>query len=134
LEFSGSSFQCYAPAGLFPYADQGLLNYVLSKAMADQRCTVRYADFWIWSGEMAAQNVSFTKLRNRQGIPKIMHWAGTKRNLMRMMDRTDILRYFENLYYQNLPHGKSRRLVHHMTRVAGVAARKFLRSFEPRPK
>jgi hypothetical protein len=134
LEFSDGSFQCRTPAGLFPYADQGLLNYVLAKAATDRRCTIRYADFWIWSGEKAAQNVSIADLKGRRGIPKMLHWAGTKRNLMRKMDRIDILRYFENMYYEKLTFGESRRFIHHVTRVAGIAARKLMKSFESSQK
>ncbi len=41
---------------LFPYADQGVINYVLANKKHAKQTTVRFHDFFIWPGEDRAKS------------------------------------------------------------------------------
>jgi lipopolysaccharide biosynthesis glycosyltransferase len=105
---------------LFKHADQGVLNYVLVKAAQQEKATIRYADFWIWPDLPEAQQINLKAIRKKQGIPYILHWAGTKPVDFRKYKRYDILRFYEDYYYSRVPNGKWKQRVTYYMRLAVV--------------
>lgn len=120
VDFSENGFRAVAPKGLFPYADQGILNYVLAKKRKDG-VTVRHADFWCWSGLPEAKQFSLDGVRRHQDYGMIIHWAGTKKHVLSSMDRSDILMFFEQKYYTRVPAGPLVRRWRAIRRMAGKA-------------
>lgn len=104
IEFTPSITNKY-PA-IFKHGDQGALNYIFAKANQAGKIRTRYADFWIWPGLAAADNISLESLKQRIGIPYVLHWAGIKPTDFRQFKRYDILRFYEDLYYSKIPAGK----------------------------
>jgi hypothetical protein len=88
---------------LFPYADQGILNYVVSKKVFEKQLSVRYLDgFFLWSDIPFVKNeVSLEKIMDKEGYEGVIHWAGTKRLLLKDNTRYDLLKFFQNYYYSN---------------------------------
>lgn len=110
---------------LFKHADQGVLNYVLVKAAQKGKATIRYADFWIWPGLEEAQRIDLEAIKQKKGIPYILHWAGSKPVDFRKYQRYDILRFFEQYYYAHVPNGKWKHWLSHYSRLAIVKAKIF---------
>lgn len=112
-------FQSKHP-NLFKHADQGVLNYVLVKASQNGKAKIRYADFWIWPGQPHASEIDLDGIRKKEGIPYILHWAGTKPVDFRKFLRYDILKFYEDYYYSKLSNGKFKQLWNHSLRLAVV--------------
>jgi hypothetical protein len=108
---------------IFKHADQGVLNYVLVKAAQQGKANIRYADFWIWPGLPEAKSISLEGIRNKKGIPYILHWAGVKPVDFRRYQRYDILSFYEEFYYSKLPNGKLKKWWNHYSRLAIVKAK-----------
>lgn len=105
VEFKEGRILSVAPPGLFPYADQGILNYVLARAVAHDVVRVTYAEFWCWSAADRAREFLMDEIAIGRGFPTIIHWAGTKRWFLNAMDRADILTYFKRKYYSRFAFG-----------------------------
>jgi len=129
VDFSPDGFRALAPDGLFPYADQGIFNYALSKKAQKGQCTVRYDEFWYWSGLDEVSNVSLERIRNKQGYTRIIHWAGTKSHFISRMHRSDILLFFESQYYEIFAAGSLLKPYHHARRILLLAVGKLKRKF-----
>lgn len=108
---------------LFKHADQGVLNYVLVKASQAGKANIRYADFWIWPGLPEAAKINLTGIKEKKGIPFILHWAGVKPVDFRRYPRYDILRFYEDYYYSQIPNGKWRKMWNYCSRLAIVKAK-----------
>ena len=112
------------------HADQGILNYAISKKAAAGKTSVRYDDFWLWSGLPEVKNdLSVKAIANGGGYPKILHWAGTKKHLLKNMERFDILNFYENFYYGRLSSGLCKKHIHHALRLYFIAAHSLHRRY-----
>lgn len=109
---------------IFKHGDQGALNYIFSKANQQGKIRTRYEDFWIWPGLPAAKEVSLQSIKNKQGTPYILHWAGIKPTDFRKYLRYDILRFYEDDYYRHVAFGKVKQAVSFLLRL-GVAKLKI---------
>jgi len=127
VDFTDSGFKAIAPVGLFPHADQGIFNYIFAKKKQEGLCSVRYDDFWLWSGLEELSEISLERLQQKKGYNKIIHWAGTKSHFISKMDRSDILFFYEDIYYQKLPFGSLRKKIHHFSRIFMLSAKKALK-------
>ncbi|MDQ6610144.1 MAG: hypothetical protein M3Y85_10030, partial [Bacteroidota bacterium] len=58
---------------IFKHGDQGALNYIFSKAAQEGKIKTRYEDFWIWPGLPAAEKISLEGIKQRIGIPYVLH-------------------------------------------------------------
>jgi lipopolysaccharide biosynthesis glycosyltransferase len=90
---------------VFSCADQGLLNYVLVKKQRRNELSLRALKFMLWSESQSTKEVELESIKNRQGYPVLIHWAGTKPPFISKMNRYDILKFFENYYYSNIQFG-----------------------------
>jgi lipopolysaccharide biosynthesis glycosyltransferase len=131
VSFDESGSRAVAPPGLFPYADQGILNYVLAKKRFEG-IAVRYADFWCWPGHEPAKAFLLEHIRRGPGYPVIMHWAGVKRHLIYQMPRADILRFYNAEYYKRFYMGRLRFAVRESARLGRKVLSKLRKIFAPR--
>jgi hypothetical protein len=95
--------------GMFRYADQGLINYVLARGMQENRFRVAYDNFWRWSELEDVAAVSLADLKMKTSPAYVIHWAGTKRIFLSDNTRFDLLDFFYDLYYSQIPNGKRRK-------------------------
>lgn len=96
---------------IFKHGDQGPLNYAFAKAHQQGTIKLRYEDFWIWPGVPAAQAIDLNSIKNKSGIPYVLHWAGIKPIDFRKYKRYDILKFYEDRYYETIPNGWLKRRI-----------------------
>jgi lipopolysaccharide biosynthesis glycosyltransferase len=110
---------------IFKHGDQGCLNYIFNKAVQEKRITLKYVDFWIWPSLPFANKIDLEKIKNKTGYNYIMHWAGIKPVDFRKYIRYDILSFYNRKYYDQVPFGNIKRLVHYCKQLAIVKAKIF---------
>lgn len=108
LERTPTGFRERHP-GMFRYADQGLINYVLARGMQENRFQVAYHNFWRWSELDEVKQLSLTDIQAKQAPAWVIHWAGTKRIYLQENTRFDLLDFFYDLYYTQVPQGSKRK-------------------------
>jgi len=64
-----------------------------------------------------AKEIELEKIKNTEGYPLILHWAGIKPVDFRKYLRYDILQFFESYYYDNIPMGGIKRMLSHYSRL-----------------
>lgn len=111
---------------IFKHGDQGALNYIFAKAHQQGKAKTRYADFWIWPGLPAANEISLQSIEAKVGIPYILHWAGIKPVDFRKFPRYDILRFYEDRYYEKIKGGKAKQWFDFIVRLS-IAKLKILK-------
>ncbi|MBA3831435.1 MAG: hypothetical protein H0X34_06020 [Chthoniobacterales bacterium] len=89
---------------MFNPSDQGVLNYVLGEMASTGAITVTRSPFMKWGREEIAQ-FDVDELNSDSPYPFLIHWAGLKHVRLRRMPRADILRHFEDMYYERIPLG-----------------------------
>lgn len=94
---------------LFMPGDQGVLNYVLNQKAKLKGVSVERQKIMRWPGH-GLDGITAASVATRQAPPVIVHWAGMKRARLTDMVGGDILRFFEVLYYSQLPKSATRRL------------------------
>ena len=78
--------------------DQAILNYVLNqKAMLDG-LRVECRPIMRWPGR-ELQGLDAERLSRKAAEPFIVHWAGLKKARLSQMNGSDLLVFFEKLYY-----------------------------------
>ncbi len=92
---------------LFNPSDQGVLNYVLVEKERAGTVTVARSPFMKW-GHQELAHFEVRALNNRSPYPFLIHWAGLKHVRIGRMPRADILRHFEEVYYERIPLGWAR--------------------------
>jgi lipopolysaccharide biosynthesis glycosyltransferase len=83
---------------IFKNADQGLLNYLVMKKERAGELTVARAHFMKW-GKEEMDEINLAQMARNSPYRSILHWAGLKKARRTDMLRSDILRFFEDLYY-----------------------------------
>jgi hypothetical protein len=96
------------PPGHFMNGEQGILNYVLNRKAALQGLLVARKKIMRWPGH-SLESLDAESVSKRIAPSLIIHWAGMKKTRLRHMAGSDILLYFERLYYSRLPAGTLRR-------------------------
>jgi hypothetical protein len=85
---------------IFRQADQGVFNFILHRLEAAGRIKVHRMPLMIWPDDGAADHISLASIRDKnEALPRIIHWAGMKRDKMEDFPRTDILDFYEDLFY-----------------------------------
>ena len=110
--------------GLFPHADQGVINYLLAKKM-QAGFSVRYVPFWLWPGVPEAQEVALAEIEKKTGYPFVLHWAGIKPTDFRKFMRYDILQFYCDYYFSKLKNGTVRKKMDFYKRLTIVRAKNF---------
>lgn len=92
------------PKAFMP-GDQGILNYVLNQKAEDTLVARR--KLMRWPGHDLG-DIALDEVKRGSGSPyrQIVHWAGFKAARLESLPRSDLLLYFEQLYYQR--HGGER--------------------------
>lgn len=88
---------------IFKHGDQGALNYTFAKLHQNGKIKLQYADFWIWPGLEQVNEIDLNSIKQKQGLPYIMHWAGIKPVDIRRYKRYDIFSFYEEEYYKKIP-------------------------------
>lgn len=92
----------------FMPGDQGILNYVLNQKAALSGLPVETAKIMHWPGH-GMNSFNAGGIASRTLPPVVIHWAGLKKARQQDMAGSDLLSFFEELYYGRLPGGKARR-------------------------
>jgi hypothetical protein len=98
-----------SPPGYFMNGEQGILNYVINqKALVNGLCVER-RKIMRWPAH-SMDGLDVATVASRVAEPMVVHWAGLKKARQRDMIAGDLLAYFEELYYRQVPGGAARRL------------------------
>lgn len=111
---------------MLKHGDQGALNYVFVKASQEGKISIAYRDFWLWPGMPEAQAVDITRIKRGEGVPLILHWAGAKPVDFRKYGRFDLLKFFTDYYYAQIPAGKRKHAFRFAMKLA-IARLKILK-------
>ena len=111
---------------LFFSADQGYLNYLLVRKVAQGALTLGTATLYYDGSSDEAAALRFQP--TARDHPFILHWPGEKKPRTQLMRRGDILAYFERLYYSRVPGGQTRRLLATLGRTISYHAHRAIRS------
>jgi hypothetical protein len=94
--------------GLFKNGDQGLFNYVLNQKAQIAGLAVMRHKLMRWPGHGMA-GLGLDIVRAGKAPPLIVHWAGYKSGRLSSLPGSELLRYFEQRYYDRLPGGFAKR-------------------------
>ncbi|MDX6767709.1 MAG: hypothetical protein SFU85_13080 [Candidatus Methylacidiphilales bacterium] len=102
------------------HLDQSLLNLLLVQMQRRGECTLGLCDFVRWSihREMV-WDIELDRIRNRQGYPALIHWAGVKTFHKSGFIRGDLLGFYEDLYYGRISSGELKRNIRLIRRARG---------------
>ena len=92
---------------LFMPGDQGVFNYVVNKKAALEGISVKSRKIMHWP-DHGMDGITTRDVVTRAAPPLIIHWAGMKKPRIGAMAGSDVLRFFEQLYYSRLPAARSR--------------------------
>lgn len=109
--FDPDNYPYWKNKDLFPLVDQSVYNYLLPVLEAEKKIKLGKEKFMIWAKSEQALNMQLEALSEKTLEIGLIHWAGCLRfNYVSKMVRGDILVFFENLYYEKLRAGTSRRI------------------------
>lgn len=94
---------------IFKLYDQGLLNYIFPKQEQAGSIKIGRANFMRWMSFRARENNAeniLDDIRNMNGLPVILHWAGTVHPDICKMPRSEIMVFFQKHYYSKIPFGQ----------------------------
>lgn len=92
----------------FMPGEQGILNYVLNQKTALGGLRVERRQIMRWPAH-SMEGLNSDTVSKRTAAPCIVHWAGLKKARQREMVGSDLLAFFEEVYYERLPAGSARR-------------------------
>ena len=92
------------------YQGQGLLNYLVTKKMAEGKLTLGFENysFWMGSGPELVGTFPLEEIKRREFKPMLLHWAGVKRPKVEQLPRADIMLFFERFYYSRINGGAAK--------------------------
>lgn len=93
--------QCFMPG------DQGVLNYVLNKKAKSGEIVVDRKPLMRWPAH-GLGGLSPGELESRTAPPFIIHWAGLKKFRLSSMPGSELLKFFERKYFEDVPLGMVR--------------------------
>ncbi|MFN4285610.1 MAG: hypothetical protein ACK4E8_06550 [Lacibacter sp.] len=89
---------------LLPLVDQSLYNYIFPKLEASGKISIGKDHFMIWSESQQAKNITLSDVQEGNIQSGLIHWAGALRSpSLKKMSGSDLLTFFENYYYHNIP-------------------------------
>ena len=96
----------------FPLVDQGVLNYLLPYKAQKNEIKIALDEYYIWIDTDMARRMDFKGVIDGEQYPYMIHWAGNERiPFINGMLRSDILVYFQKLYYTKIPYGTVKRIL-----------------------
>lgn len=103
---------------IFKCGDQGVLNYIVAKKWQNQDLSLKAVDFMLWAGLPQVREIDLERIRARSGYPSLLHWAGPKPTSIGAMQRPDILRFYEGVYYSRVRYGRLKRIIRAAKKLA----------------
>jgi hypothetical protein len=94
----------------FMGGEQGVLNCVVLKKEAFDGVRIERRTMMRWPGH-SMEGLDAESVAKRTAPPLVVHWAGMKKTRMGTMVGSDLLLYFEKLYFDRMPAGKLRRII-----------------------
>ncbi len=94
---------------LFKNGDQGVLNYVINRGMANCSLGIARHKLMRWPGN-GLGHITAEAVRSGEAPALVIHWAGMKAMFLRDMVGGDLLQFYEDFYYTRLPAGRMRRI------------------------
>ena len=95
---------------LFMGGDQGVLNYVVLQQEAFAGLKIERRTIMRWPGD-GMDGLDVARVAAGTAPPLIVHWAGMKAILLRDMVGGELLQFFEDQYYRQMPFGSARRWI-----------------------
>ena len=96
----------------FPMVDQSVLNYLLPTLHKQGKLSIGKAHYMLWSETERVKQIHLGDVKIGNAHAFIIHYAGALRTpLLKHMTRGDILKFFENYYYQKIPMGFAKHFV-----------------------
>ncbi len=93
---------------LFMGGDQGVMNYVVLQREAFDGLRIERRTFMRWPGA-GMDGLDAASVAAGTAPPLIVHWAGMKATFLRDMVGGDLLQFFEDHYYRQMPLGAVRK-------------------------
>jgi len=108
--FDEKEFPFWLNRGDFPLVDQAVLNYLLPYKEQKKEIKIARDVYYIWIDTDTAKEMDLNGVIEGKKYPYMLHWAGKDRiPYIYGMIRSDILVYFQKLYFQKIPYGKLKR-------------------------
>lgn len=96
---------------IFMPGEQGILNYVLNQQARLGKLMVDRLKLMRWPGhDLSDIDLSAVRRGKCSPYPQVIHWAGVKAPRLEMLPRSDLLLYFERLYYDRNGGGEKLRI------------------------
>ena len=109
--FDKNNFPFWKNRQDFPLVDQGVLNYLLPYKEQKDEIKIARDVYYIWIDTDVARQMDFNGVIAGEKYPYMLHWAGNERiAYIYGMFRSDILVYFQKMYFGNIPYGQFKRL------------------------
>jgi len=90
---------------IFKCGEQGMLNHMLVKKMETREISLKSFKFNLWANGDDVKKIDLACIKNRQGYPYVIHWAGPKGQSLSGFSRNDILRFYSRFYYSRFKWG-----------------------------
>ncbi len=92
---------------VFKKGEQGLVNYMVLRKVQQGKLTIRREPFMVWPGEaIRAEHIQLKDFTPEGRHQQLIHWAGLGwGKTLEEMPRSEILLYFEKIYYSRVPLG-----------------------------
>lgn len=95
--------------------EQPVVNYILMKKMTRNEISLKRFDFMREGLHPDTRSVRLENIISKKGYPFLIHWHDKKPNIfhpsMKEVPRNDLLLYFENIFYRNIPAGTIRKFM-----------------------
>ena len=110
---------------LFMGGDQGILNYVVLQKEAAGQVTIERSTLMRWPGH-GMEDLTPADVATGVAPALIVHWAGMKSTFLSTTVGGDLLKFFEDYYYQKVQHGGILKILHLCRHVWIQESHKFL--------
>jgi len=92
---------------VFKMGEQGLVNYMVLRKAQYGKLTIRREPFMVWPGEAVhSEHIQVRDFTPEGRHHELIHWAGLRwGKTLEEMPRSDILAYFQGIYYRRVPLG-----------------------------
>jgi lipopolysaccharide biosynthesis glycosyltransferase len=127
--FELDSFPYWKQLDKMPFVDQSLLNYMLPKKEQNGEIKILKTKFMLWSEGMEAKELDIDQVKKGEKYLYLIHWAGALRiPYINKMTRADLLVFFEDFYYNNVPLGNLKKIKRKTLAASDYFLRKFYRN------
>jgi len=87
------------------HMEQGILNYVLTKKLQLGQISIKFISFHWWANGVNNKEPILLKIKNGDGFPTLIHWAGEKVPILSRLALKDVLYLYEDFYYSKIKFG-----------------------------